>query len=85
MIDFLVSSTLVLASSTLVLASPTLVLVFPVLVTFCQQACYGFFATLAIIERQIVYPHCHEAIGQLRLHVAGKLHGISEGILAVFH
>src|ERR1041384_4623157 len=53
------------------------------LVTFAQQTPNGFAATLGVIERQGVYPHRDEAIGERRIHLARKLQRVLQSILAI--
>jgi hypothetical protein len=50
---------------------------------FVEQAANGFAPAIRIVERQIVDPHCNEAVSRLRIHIAGKLHGIPEGVLSM--
>src|SRR5919201_5721292 len=41
-------------------------------------------APLRVVERELVDPHPDEAVGELRVHVARELHGVGQGVAAVF-
>src|ERR1700716_3814589 len=43
----------------------------------------GFSAVGAVVERALVYVHSDEAISQRGVEVAGKLHGVGQGLLTV--
>src|SRR6266849_5687238 len=52
-------------------------------VAFGEQAAHGLTAAFAVIEREIVHPHCHKAIRERRIHLAGELHGVLQSIFAI--
>src|SRR5690606_11886025 len=43
-----------------------------------QQSPDAFASPLAVIERQVVYPHRHEPVRQLRRHIPCELHRVGE-------
>src|ERR1700733_14412917 len=49
-----------------------------------QKLANGAASFLAVIERPIVDVHANELVGELRVHIAGKLHGVIERGLAMF-
>ena len=50
---------------------------------FGEQAAHGFTAAFAVIEREVVHPHRDKAIGERRIHLAGELHGVLQGVFAI--
>src|SRR5947207_760608 len=48
-----------------------------------QEALDGPSPALGVVERELVDPHRDEAVGQLRVHVAGELHGVGERVAPV--
>ena len=48
-----------------------------------KQLANGLFPVFAVIERALVHVHAHEAVCQLRVKIAGKLHGILESRFAM--
>src|SRR2546423_3742951 len=48
-----------------------------------QEALDGPSPALGVVERELVDPHRDEAVGQLRVHVAGELHSVGERVAPV--
>src|SRR5215472_1162420 len=48
-----------------------------------QQFSDGTTAFLAIVERPLIHVHTHKLVGKDGIHIAGKLHGVIEGRLAM--
>src|SRR6185369_9182677 len=53
------------------------------LVAFGEQSVHGFPATVGVIEGQLIDPHGDEPVRQVRIHIAGKLHGVSQRVLTI--
>src|SRR5260370_40658455 len=52
-------------------------------VAFGEQAAHSLTATIAVIKREVVHPHCHKAIDERRIHRATERPGALQSSFAI--